>query len=408
MNSPLNIHAPIVGISQKTQFTDISFLIEEEQNLWSLTYHVPSTFSEYVTTEVADACVVALLMYAMKKGYDIHSTLPVSDNLLMKLNKYLIPFLNRINPSLHPIKIIAHPYSGIFKGCHTGTGISCGVDSLSTVVYHGMDEIIPAYKIDTLTLLNTGYYGTSEENSERYRKYLKRSILFCENNGYSFLSVDTNVSNQTHYDFLSAHTYLTCSTILLFQKYFHNYFYASGYPVFNFEANFKDPAYYDTFLLECISTRSLRFTSACCTMSRVQKTRLIAEHLDIFKFLYVCFAGNPEKNCSRCEKCVRTMLALEALGMRERIGEIFEEDIYNKNRILYMSYMLRHRRKNVFYQEIYDEMRHNHIPIPLLAYTNPVPCRFEARQWLSSFAKTPFGHWLKMVVTRYDKAHLLF
>lgn len=346
----------------------------ESHTLW---YEIPSTFVDYLSTEVADTFVVAYLLYAMQHKYDIISERPVSSHLLAMLNEYLIPFLSGINKSLYPVKVIAQEYTGTFNGNHCGTGISCGVDSLSTVIYHGMEEQVSSRRIDTLTLLNTGYYGHNEGNSEHYQSYVSQSAQFCKKFGYAFLTVDSNVSNLTQYDFLSAHTYLTCSTLLLFQKYFHTYYYASGYPVFNFEPNFKDPAYYDTFLLNCISTASLDFVSSCSVLSRVEKTKLIAAHPDVVKHLYVCLSGDATHNCSKCEKCVRTMLALEALGRRDVIADVFDIEIYRKNRVRYMSYMLRNRRHKVYYKEIYDTMRENGLSIPALAYINILPCQFE-------------------------------
>ena len=41
--------------------------------------------------------------------------------------------------------------------------------------------------------------------------------------------------------------------------------------------------------------------------------------------------------------------------------------------------MLRQRRRNVYYKEIYDAMNENDISIPIIAYFNIVPCRFEIR-----------------------------
>ncbi len=360
----------------------------DSHTLW---YDIPSSFVDYLSIEVADTFVVAYLLYAMQHRYDIVTEQPVSSHLLAMLNEYLIPFLCGINKNLHPMKVIAQEYTGSFNGNHCGTGISCGIDSLSTVIYHGLEEQVKSRKVDTLTLLNTGYYGHGEGNSEHYLSYVSQSEQFCKEFGYTFLTVDSNVSNLTQYDFLSAHTYLTCSTILLFQKYFHTYYYASGYPVFNFEPNFKDPAYYDTFLLNCISTGSLDFVSSCNIFSRVEKTKLIAAHPSVMNHLYVCLSGDATHNCAKCEKCVRTMLALEAIGRQDVITDVFDAEIYRKNRIRYLSYMLRKRKKKIYYKEIYETMRQNNIAIPLFAHINIIPCQFELmgmKSWIKNIVKS--------------------
>lgn len=370
----------IIGTPKITQHKETEVRVELSLNsnvdkieLW---YKFPNSYYEYFNENLADSYIVGLLIYAMQRGLDIETELCVSDILLDRITKYLIPFLCKINPNLKPIRIIAKPLDVVFDGKHSGTGISCGVDSLSSVIYHGEDEFIDSQRIDTLSLLNTGYFGFEENNQEKYNSYSKRSIDFCDKFGYNFFSLDTNLRTITDYNFLSAHTYLTCSTILLFQKYFKNYYYSSGYTVYDFKPIFADPAYYDVFLLDCISTRSLRFISSCCTMTRIEKTELISRYPNILKELYVCTSGDPSHNCSKCEKCQRTMLALDALGKDEMIGIAFDAKIYKKQRIAHYAYMLRHQ-SSPYYKEIKDELRKRHKTVPFLSYLYIWPTNIE-------------------------------
>jgi hypothetical protein len=54
-------------------------------------------------------------------------------------------------------------------------------------------------------------------------------------------------------------------------------------------------------------------------LRRVDKLELIAGNTIAQATLRVCWADpESERNCGRCEKCLRTMVALEALGARER------------------------------------------------------------------------------------------
>ena len=379
MKNELIINKPIIEDDNNTSSVFVKVCIEEYSVSQTLWYRVSQQYSSYLTTEVADSFVVSLLLYAMKRGLDIRCESPVSSRLYLMISKYLIPFINQINNEMKLINIWADTYDSNFNGHHCGTGISCGVDSLSTFIQHGIEEKDPLYKIDTLTLLNTGYYGSGEESTVQYEKYISRSQKFSDDYGLKFLTVDSNISSITGYDFLSSHTYLTCSTVLLFQKYFRVYYYASGYPVTSFRPFFKDSAYYDIYLLNCISTESLDFISSCCTLSRVEKTQMIARRLEVFRSLYVCLSGDSSNNCSQCEKCIRTMLALEALMMKEKIADAFNLEIYEKNRVRYFSYMLRQRNRSVYYKEIYNTMKENGISIPIIAYINIVPCRFEIR-----------------------------
>jgi hypothetical protein len=63
-----------------------------------------------------------------------------------------------------------------------------------------------------------------------------------------------------------------------------------------------------------LSTENLTVTIHGSEQSRVQKTLAIAEWPATYENLRVCWEEFGVKNCCRCEKCVRTMVTLEAAG----------------------------------------------------------------------------------------------
>ena len=367
----------------------------ETLNLW---YSVNQSYESYLTYDIADAYIVAFLIYAMRKGEDIQSEIPISESLYFSLTKYLIPFLCKINNSLQPILIKGELFNAKYECDHIGTGISAGVDSLSTIIYHGLEEQIISRKITTLTLLNTGYYGGVNTSSGRFNERVKKISQFCEENNYPLLTVDTNIANLTQYKFLETHTYLTCSTLLLLQKYFKVYYYSSGYPIYSFQSNFSDTSYYDSFLLNCISTSSLKFISSCSVFTRVKKTDIISNYPLLLKYLRVCTAGKREyNNCGKCEKCLRTILAFDSLGKLDLLPETFSKDQYLRKRILYISYMLRtsRRKKDVFYKEIRESFKKNNVSIPILSHVIYIPLKFEIKRGVFVFSQTILGKALR-------------
>ena len=63
------------------------------------------------------------------------------------------------------------------------------------------------------------------------------------------------------------------------------------------------------------SSSSLQFTHDGCEATRVQKCEKIADHPVALKRLRVCWRNpNSVYNCGRCEKCMRTMVNLAAVG----------------------------------------------------------------------------------------------
>ena len=66
------------------------------------------------------------------------------------------------------------------------------------------------------------------------------------------------------------------------------------------------------------STEVYEFIHADADVSRVEKTRAIAESPLALRTLRVCWERPDEYNCGRCEKCVRTMVALRAARALDR------------------------------------------------------------------------------------------
>jgi hypothetical protein len=79
------------------------------------------------------------------------------------------------------------------------------------------------------------------------------------------------------------------------------------------------------------SSGELRVRHDGLTMSRFEKTRLISEWKTGFQHLRVCNMVQNYKpltiNCGRCEKCVRTMLTLLALGVLDKTDAFGERDV---------------------------------------------------------------------------------
>lgn len=49
--------------------------------------------------------------------------------------------------------------------------------------------------------------------------------------------------------------------------------------------------------------------------ARLEKLRALAQHPEVLQLLRVCWEEFSQSNCGRCEKCVRTMLGLRAVGV---------------------------------------------------------------------------------------------
>jgi hypothetical protein len=79
------------------------------------------------------------------------------------------------------------------------------------------------------------------------------------------------------------------------------------------------------------STEAVAVRHAQTALSRFEKTRLVSEWDDALSVLRSCFYVRiPESgrvNCGECEKCLRTMLALVALGKLDRAATFAANDV---------------------------------------------------------------------------------
>lgn len=324
--------------------------------------------------DICDGFLVSILLLAMKNREDIVCDVPVSRRLLYQLTTFMMPFLAHINKELTPINIVAEPYCAqIESKGRVGTGISCGVDSLAAIY----DETegkrqCNDYAVNTLVYLNAGHYGTDENAHAVWEQYAALPSEFAKAHGQQLLMLDSNLFAFLPYVPAQASLFAMCGIILQMQNWFQIYHIASSFTIFDFAADFQEMELYETFALDCLSTENVKFYSSGATKNRIEKLSTFIDDPEYVKYLYSCVAGNGgKKNCSACEKCVRTYLNALALGKTDRLAQTFDIDYMDRHRNYFLAYALKMRRKAAFegrfYAEIYAELRRNNVPIPIKA-----------------------------------------
>jgi hypothetical protein len=79
------------------------------------------------------------------------------------------------------------------------------------------------------------------------------------------------------------------------------------------------PAGNHPLLDPCWSSEALEFVHDGLEATRIEKVRLIAQDERALGWLRVCVRPTEDSlNCGRCEKCLRTMINLHAVGALER------------------------------------------------------------------------------------------
>lgn len=364
------IEKPEIIKNEKEVILSSNFSIKGEQR--SLWYKFPLQYEKFLVTENLDASFVGLLFLGLKTGYDIKLNGPVSSRLLYSVNHNLITALCRANSDFKKINIFADTVNNedLNIADSAGTGFSCGVDSFATYFSHAREE--GAFELKFLTFFNVGSHGDfgGEKSRRLYEKRLKSIYKFAEKEGKEVISIDSNLSENLRMNFQQTNTFRSVSCVLNLQKLFRNYYYASSFPIDQFNLSPVDTSYYDILNLSMLSTESTNFFSSDIFWSRIEKTNFISQFPLTYSFLDVCTnlkGGFSTKNCSSCEKCLRTALTLELFGKLELYKEVFDLKLIQKNKDQYIGKLLATRNANIFNRELLDLLKNRNV-IRLIHY----------------------------------------
>jgi hypothetical protein len=89
-------------------------------------------------------------------------------------------------------------------------------------------------------------------------------------------------------------------------------------------------------------------------LPRIAKLRLIADWDVALQNLRVCLANVPERlNCGRCEKCVRTMTGLLAIGALPKTRAFVEKEVTPE---MFEAFRINIRHREPFYEELLEPL----------------------------------------------------
>ncbi len=138
------------------------------------------------------------------------------------------------------------------------------------------------------------------------------------------------------------------------QKLFSIFLNSSGYPFKSFTFVQENNAYYELVVLNLLQTENTIMYSIGGDKARIEKIDSFKNFPLAQKYLRSCIYS--EENCNICGKCVRTMVALYALGELDKYSKVFNIDYFYKNIDRYIGYTLAHS-KNEHYRECLNMMK---------------------------------------------------
>lgn len=303
--------------------------------LW---FTVPAEDSDLLSDR-ADAALIALLAPAMRLGVDIHVKGTLTDELLRWLDEHVQGLVRTVISHHVKVAITADRAEAVGpQAAGVAMGFSAGVDSFAAL---DQAKGHPAHmRLTHLLLNNVGAHGSGDAARRAFRQHAARTRPLATTLGLPLVEVDSNLDDLyqtglTHTAFGNTHTLRNAAVAHLLAGGVGRWYYASsGHLSFIHTRPSGHLASVDAILLPLLSTDALRLHSAVMDDWRVDKIARIAgdalvqHHLDVCVTPALAPAGSP--NCSRCWKCMRTMLTLDMLGRLDDFS-VFDRGTYEQH-----------------------------------------------------------------------------
>jgi hypothetical protein len=295
-----------------------------DELLWA---DVPEALLDDVTARL-DAWLLWLLPHAFETGEDLALDGPVDAELLRNAHE-LMEVWSCWRPGRRPVRVTAEPADPAKaadpaepRGTRTGLFFTAGVDSFFSLLHHNeMARLHPEWKmrpVDDLIYVE-GYDIPLRHRPALDRKRVALQAVASET-GKTLVTLTTNFRDTTVSLRPSAWgpivhgPAVVASGLLLGRRWDTLLLSASfGYDELNpwGSTAVTDP------LCSTAVTR-VRHDGANASSDRLRKMDFLSRCDVAMKHLHVCWQDFSDRNCGTCEKCFRTLLALDLVGARDR------------------------------------------------------------------------------------------
>jgi hypothetical protein len=281
-------------------------------HLW---FRVPEQYTQHLTLQ-SDAFLIPGLVAGMHFKEDIEVRGTVSPKLAYNLEEYQNLLHFRFPKSISPVEIRYDHLRALAKKPEAvGTTFSGGVDSFFTLWKHlPQNQPIPGFQI-THALFLLGF-DILNKDKPRYEALYARYRKALQEINVTLIPIESNLVSMIIPRMKLPHFYgpVLGGVAHLFGNLFKRFYIPSSKDYWQIKrmAFSSDPTS-DPLL----STETMDIIHHGAAIQRVEKVEAMCGWELPQAQLRVCFSNdlNDEMiNCSRCEKCVRTMIPIYALG----------------------------------------------------------------------------------------------
>lgn len=350
-----------------------------EQTMWIA---VEEENEGMLADDVYDPFVLLPLYIGMHYGQDVHIEGNISPRLYHNVTHYIMNIFDRFSDETHPVSFTVKGFDkgpGTGKGKLIGTGISCGADSLVTIYDNFVMEKDPDYRINSLFFFNHGSHGDYEDKKTK-QIWMDRAALnkkAAEELGLPMYLVDSNLHAYTHAPGLGGQKigYLASWSIAVgLEKAVKRYVTSANLSydeIAEFSRQSRDfdiSEYSESYLPNLVQTERMELVMDGCQYSRAEKMERISEWPIAQKYLNVCLHPvNHGHNCSCCEKCMWSLIPLEAVGKLENFKSVFDIGIYRKNAFRWKCHFLSNYGKNSMQTSLVRHAKSHGMKLPPIA-----------------------------------------
>jgi len=292
---------------------------EEPVHLW---YRLPAEHRPLLT-ESCDPFVVAVLFRAMRKARDlvVHGT--VSPSLLRNLEEFQAAWACWRPERYRHIEITAEVERESPRASDSDATIAAfsgGVDSSFTVFRHRTGRCGRLRRNLQAGLMVHGF-DIPLDQRDTFQRAAEKSSRMLASLGVTLIPMATNFRGLGE-DWEDVFAAATTSCLMMLQRGYAVGLIGSSEPYHRLVLPWGSNPVTDGLL----SSDAFQIIHDGAAFTRTEKVKAIAEWPEARQYLRVCWQGEQkDRNCGRCEKCIRTILNFRVAGLG--LPECFERDV---------------------------------------------------------------------------------
>ena len=316
------IHLWMENRVDKDGFTVARATIEKRnQERIFLWYKVPVEY-RHLLTKSCDPFVVGTIFSAMGESLDLIVHGEVSPSLLRNMDEFQEAWMCWLPHRYSKIEITADVEKEQAKANSDAAIVtfSGGVDSCFTAWRHKKGAC-GRLKQDLQTGLMIQGFDIPLDQDDVFKRAANKSKTLLNSLDIEMIPMATNFKEIGRL-WTDTHGAGIASCLMMLQGGFSKGLIGSSAPYNRLHVPFGSNPVTD----HLFSSDSFRILHDGAAYIRREKIREISEWQEAWKLLRVCYEGTEhDRNCGRCEKCIRTILSFRVMGFG--LPECFEQDV---------------------------------------------------------------------------------